>query len=698
MMSADKQSRIGTDFVLLTRREFLGSMAGGLVVLMRPPILAGAEAVDDQPLEAWLHLGADGIATGFTGKVEYGQGIRTGFAQVIAEELDLPLDRVRIVMGDTDRVPFDAGTYASLSTEMMRPRFQRAAARARVLLQRRAAQRWNVPEDQARLQDGQVHGPAGQSIELGMLIADAPLIDVLEYEPESKPISEQKWVGKDIPRIDGIERVTGAAVYGTDLTSPEMLHGAVLRSPTWGARLISVDVTQAESAPGVVRVVRKGDFVGVVAQSESAAHAAVGLLKASWQAGPEIKDSIVREQLHAACSEATLVHEQGDELRAWGQSRQKLEATYETSFVYHAALEPQAAWAKVDAGEVWIQASTQRPFGVRQEVAQLLKVPETKVHVTVSEIGGGFGRKNDTDAAIEAVLLAEAVGRPVRVVWSRDEDFTQSSFRPSARMEVKAGIDDAGNLVAWDYCLAAAGGHFSSTRDVQSYYPSDFHRTRFALVPSGVRVGSFRGLGSPINAFARESFMDELAHAVGIDPLTFRLRTLGNRMPRLTAVLRAAVERSGWKPQAKPSGTGHGFGLACCLYRDKTYVAQVAEVHVDQNGQAMKVDRVFTAIDCGSVVNPDGVRKQAEGGVTMATSYSLGEAVRIEQSTISNASFGRYRILRMEDAPHVETIIVGGTQNPSVGVGEPVTVPVAAALANARFDATGVRTRKLPLL
>ena len=237
----------------------------------------------------------------------------------------------------------------------------------------------------------------------------------------------------------------------------------------------------------------------------------MGLLQANWEEAAEISDAGIQNQLEAACPAAQVVHEIGDRDQAWNESSLKLEAVYETSFVYHAALEPQAAWAKVDGGEVWIHASTQRPFGVRKEIADLLRLPQEKVHVTVSEIGGGFGRKNNADAPREAVLLSQAVGHPVRVVWTRKEDFTQSSFRPAARMEVKAGVGGDGRLVAWDYCLAAAGGHFSSSRDVQSYYQSDFHRTRFTLIPSGVRVGSFRGLGSPINAFARESFMDELA-------------------------------------------------------------------------------------------------------------------------------------------------------------------------------------------
>jgi nicotinate dehydrogenase subunit B len=697
-MQAQGKPDIAADSHKLPRREFLGSLAGGLIVLLRTTRLAGADADDDQRLEVWLHIGADGIATGFTGKVEFGQATRTGFTQLIAEELDLPMDRVRVIMGDTDRVPFDNGTYASLSTEMMRPRFQRAGARARVLLQRRAAQRWDVPEAQTQVRGGRVLGPAGQSVDLGELVKDAPLVDVLEYEPEPKAAETYRLVGKDVARVDGIQRVTGSAVYGTDITSPGMLHGAVLRPPSWEARLVRLDLTQAEAVAGVVKVVRDADFVGVVAESESTARTAVRRLQAQWEDAAGISDAGIRAQLEAACADAKIVHEDGDEGRAWDESRLKHEAVYETSFVYHAALEPQAAWANVDRGEVWIRASTQRPFGVRKQIADLLKLPPDKVHVTVSEIGGGFGRKNDADAPYEAVLLSQAVGCPVRVVWTRNDDFTQSSFRPAARMQVKAGVSGDGQLVAWDYCLAAAGGHFSSSRDVQSYYQSDFHRTRFTLVPSGVRVGSFRGLGSPINAFARESFMDELAYAAGLDPLTFRLQALGKRMPRLSAVLRAVAANADWEPSTIPSKSGHGFGLACCLYRDKTYVAQLAEVHVDEGDQSMRVEKVVTAVDCGFVVNPDGVRKQAEGGVTMATSYSLGEAVQIEGATMSNASFGRYPILRIDEAPQVETIFVGESQNASVGVGEPVTVPVAAALANAYFDATGVRKRRLPLL
>ncbi|MCS7468659.1 molybdopterin-dependent oxidoreductase [Stieleria sp. ICT_E10.1] len=682
----------------LSRREWLTSLLGGLIVLARPASVGGAVSPEDPRLEVWLHVGSDGIATGFTGKVEYGQSTRTGFIQVIAEELDLPLDRVQLIMGDTDRVPFDAGTYASMSTEMMRPRFRRAGSRARVLLQRRAAERWGVSETHVKLQGGRVLGPTGQSIDLGELVKESPLVDILEHEPEPKNPDDYRFVGKGIARVDGIQRVTGAAIYGTDFSSPGMLHGAVLRPPAWDARLVGLDASRAKALAGFVQTVRQDDFVGVVAETESVAHKAVDLLQARWERGRAFSDADIRSQLEAACPHAELVHEQGDAAQASNRSHRKLQAVYETAFVYHAALEPQAAWAKVEGGEAWVHASTQRPFGVRQQIAELLGLSPEKVHVTVAEIGGAFGRKNDSDAAREAALLSRAVGRPVRVVWTRKEDFTQSSFRPAARMEVEAGISNDGRLVSWDYCLAAAGGKFSSTRDLQSFYPSDFHRTRFTLVPSGVRIGSFRGLGSPINAFARESFIDELAYAAGIDPLTFRLRALGEHLPRLAATLRALAAHSNWTPSTAPAKTGHGFGLACCLYRDKTYVAQLAEVDADPDGKSIRVAKVLTAIDCGFVVNPEGVRKQAEGGVTMATSYSLGEAVQIEDAAVSNARFGRYPILSSKDAPEVQTLLVGQTENPSVGVGEPVTVPVAAAIANAYFDATGIRKRNLPLM
>ena len=682
----------------LTRRDFLGALGGGLVVLVKTLGSESVEKSGDQRLEVWLRIDSDGKTTGFTGKVEYGQGTRTGFAQVIAEELSLPMERVRIVMGDTDLVPFDAGTYASLSTEMMRPRFQRAAARAKVLLLRRAARRWDVSVDQCRLQAGKVLGPAGQSVDLGTLVKDAPLIDVLEYDPEPKAAEAYELVGKDIPRIDGLERVTGTALYGTDISAPGMLHGAVLRPPFWGARLVDLNSTKAEALPGIVKVVRREDFVGVVAETERAAHDAVKLLQATWDGKADVNNAGIEAQLKAACQDGETVHKIGDEEKAWDASRLRHQAVYETSFVYHAALEPQAALANVKNGEVWICASTQRPFAIRQQAATLLQLPLEKVHVKVPEIGGGFGRKNDADAPREAVLLSQSVGRPVRVVWSRQEDFGYSTFRPAARMEVKAGLAADGRLLAWDYCMASSGGRFSSTRDVRSFYQSDFHCTRFKLIRSGVRIGSFRGLGSPINAFARESFLDELAFAAGIDPLAFRLRLLGKQMPRLSAVLRAVVKHARWQPGTAPRKDGTGFGLACCLYRDKTYVAQLAEVHVAKGGDAIKVEKVTTAMDCGFVVNPDGVRKQAEGGVTMATSYSLGEAIQINGSAVSNASFHRYPILRMDDAPQVETVLVGGSRNPSVGVGEPVTVPVAAALANAYFDATGQRRRRLPLL
>lgn len=697
MSAGHEDAGYETSVQRLTRRRFLGGVGSGLVVLVRTGSWANAPGDERERLEMWVRVDPDGSVTGLTGKVEYGQGTRTGFAQVIAEELAVPIERVRMVMGDTDRVPFDAGTFASLSTEMMRPCFQRAASRARVLLQQRAALRWNVPPNQTRLQDGSVLGPAGQSISMGALVAQAPLIDVLEIDATPKPTADYELVGKGIPRIDGLERVTGAAQYGTDFRVPNMLHGAVLRPPSWGAQLITLDSTDAATVPGFVQIVRTDGFVGVVAESESAAQAAVQRLQASWEERTAVSTGRIRTQLKQALQDAEVVHQAGDEQGAWRHSALRHEAVYETSFVYHAALEPQAAVADVQTEGARIWASTQRPFAVRQEIADLLQLPLERVRVQVTEIGGGFGRKNDADAPREAVILSQNVGRPVRVVWSRQEDFAYSSFRPAARIQIEAGLSPTGQLLAWDYCHVSSGGEFSSTRDVQSYYPSDFHRTRFGLINSGVRVGSFRGLGSPINAFARESFMDELAFAAGIDPLAFRLQALGNQMPRLTAVLRAVAESAQWKPRLAPRKDGIGFGLACCLYRGKTYVAQLAKVRVDDE-KAIHVEQVTTAIDCGFVVNPDGVRRQAEGGVTMAISYCLGETIEIDGSAVSNNSFWEYPILRAPEAPIVETVFVGHDRNPSMGVGEPVTVPVAAALANAYFDATGLRLRRLPLL
>ena len=690
---ADRQSLS----LSLSRREFLETLGGGLVVLVAGNDVFAADQHDDQRLQAWLQIDAGGQVTGLTGKVEYGQGTRTGFAQVIAEELSLPIDRVRIVMGDTDVVPFDIGTFASLSTEVMRPHFQRAAARAGVLLKRRAAQQWNVPVEQCRLRQGKVFGPGDRSADIGALVKNAPLIDVLQGEYAPKPADEYTLVGKSVPRIDGLELVTGQAVFGTDFTVPGLLHGAILRPPYWGARLTRLDAAAAEALPGVVKIVRKEDFVGVVAETEKTARDAVTLLQAEWDGQADVDDAKINAQLAAACPTAEVVHQAGEEDAAWRKAKRRHRAVYKTSFVYHATLEPQAATASVKEGEAWIWGSVQRPFAIRKQIAGLLKLPEQKVHVKVTAIGGGFGRKNNADSPREAALLSQSVGRPVRVVWSREEDFRNSTFRPAARMEAEAGLSADGRLVVWDYCKVSAGGRFSSTRDVQSFYPSDFHRTRFSLIRSGVRDGSFRGLGSPINAFARESFMDELAFAAGIDPLEFRLQTLGDHMPRLSAVLRAVAKQADWQPRTAPRKDGIGFGLACCLYREKTYVAEIAKIRVDESDGRIQVEKVTAAIDCGFVVNPDGIRKQAEGGVAMAVSYCLGEAIHIEGSAVANDSFRKYPLLRIDDAPAVETVFVGDRENPSVGVGEPVTVPVAAALANAYFDATGRRLRKLPL-
>ena len=681
----------------LTRRAFLARAGAGLTVLFRlvpETAAAGGEAGFD----AWLRILPDGNVEVYSGKVEYGQGLRTALTQIVAEELTVSPARVAIVMGDTDRVPHDAGTFGSLSIEMLRPPLQAAAAQAASALRARAAVLWSVGATATRLAAGRVLGPDGRVAELGELVADVRLVECVDPALSApRPAAAYAVVGTSLPRVDGSAKVTGRAVFGTDLRVPGMLHGAVLHPPRAGARIEELDEAAARGAPGVVAVVRDGDFAGIVAERERQAWAALELLRPVWSAGSAGDEEQIRRRLDQAAADARTIDAADWTPPAGPPSGVACQAVYRTAFLCHATLEPQAALAELRDGAAWVVASTQRPFGVRSEVARVLGLPEAKVHVTVPEIGGAFGRKSAADAAIEAARLARAAGRPVRVVWPRRDDFLMGAYRPATRAELAAELAPDGALERWAFTLSAAGGA-GSDRDAVAFYPARMRQTRYASIDPGVRTGSFRGLGAPMNAFARESFIDELARAAAIDPLRFRLRLVEKPLPRLAAVLRAAAQRAGWVPAAQPRADGTGYGLACCIYRGKTYVAEVAQVRVGAGGRSVRVERVTAAVDCGLVVNPEGLRAQVEGGVVMAASYSLGERVELAEGRMANASYADYPILRMDEAPDVEVVILDQPAEPSVGIGEPGSVPVSAAIANALYDATGRRVRELPLL
>ncbi len=643
----------------------------------------------------WLRVAPDGAVTVFAGKVEYGQGIRWGLAMAAAEELGLSPGELRVVLGDTGRVPWDIGTFGSQSTRHTGVQVRRAAAAAREALLDLAAARLDLPPDQLICHGGHVASQADQSrgLTFAELLAGQEVVREIAAETPLKAASEFSVMGTRTRRVDAVERVTGQAVYAQDVIRPGMLYARVLRPPAYGAQMVSLDDSLARRMPGVVGVVNEGDLVAVLAETDQQADAAHELLASEWT---ERAGNISQWELPGVLAEAAhnpvTTQEAGDVEAALARARHRLEATYYVPYVPAAPMEPRAAVAEWDGGSLTVWAGTQRPFGIRGELAQLFGMDEAQVRVVAPEIGGGFGGKSLYRPAIEAARLARAAGRPVRVAYTRGEEMAWSTFRPAALITIRSGFDGDGRITAWDYQAV----HTTTDRPMIGQRGSE---TPYAVadvrvvVASGVaplRPGSYRSLGCAVNHFAREVHIDEIAAALGIDPVAFRLRNLPD--PRYRRVPEVAAEAFGWRAAAAPLGKGVGVAIGLDV---GSYAAEC--VAIDVQGKEIAVGRVSSAIDCGLVFNPEGVRAQMEGAIIMGLGPALFEAAEFENGRLLNGSFARYRVPRINQTPAISVALVGSDANPSTGAGEPGIVPIAPAIANALFDRTSKRVRELPL-
>jgi nicotinate dehydrogenase subunit B len=665
----------------LDRREFLKVAASGIVVIC----LAHEARAQDQrrgrgggagpsDLGAWLHIDEKGLITVYTGKTEVGQNIRTSLAQAVAEELCVSCGSVRLVMADTDLVPFDGGTSGSRTTPSMAPQLRRAATAARELLLDRAASEWKVERGMLSVVDGKVADKEGRSVPFGELTKGQKLVKTIAEAPLT-PASKWKVSGTAVPKVNGREMVTGAHAYTSDLRRPGMLFGRVLRPPSFGATLASVDLRSAESLG--VTAVHDGEFVGVAGATSHAAARALEAIKAEWKTipPPSSKDLFERLKKDGAGRDGEI----DESLKA---ADVRLERTYTAAYIAHAPLEPRAAVAEWTDGRLSVWTGTQQPFRVRGELAKAFGLPEDRVRVIVPDTGSGYGGKHTGEAALEAARLAKSAGKPVKLVWTREEEFTWAYFRPAGVIDVRAGALRDGTLVAWECHNFNSGGS-----SIKPPYEIAHQKTQFHNAVSPLRQGSYRALAATANSFARESAVDELARELKIDPLGFRLKNLKDT--RLRAVLEAAAERFGWDKRR-----GTGFGLACSLDKG-SFVATCAEIRV--NGGRVKVVRAVTAFECGAVVNPDHLKNQIEGAVTMGLGGALFEAIEFENGRITNPRFSRYRVPRFGDVPVLETVLLDRKDLPSSGAGETPIIAIAPAIGNAIFDATGERRRSLPL-
>jgi len=678
------------------RREFLKGLGAGLLVVLTPAAawtqesghgFRGHELPKD--ISAWIAIDADGRVKVFTGKVEVGQNIRTSLAQQVAEELRVPFDSVAMVMGDTDLVPWDMGTFGSRTTPTMGPQLRTMAAAARQMLLEKAAANWNVPASSLQVADGKVSDPAHRrSIQYGELTRGRKLVKILSGDQPLTPAADWKIAGSPVPKANGHDFVTGAHKFPSDIVRPGMWFGAVVRPDAFNAKLVSADTSAAEKMPGV-KIVRDGDFLAAAAQDASDARAAVRAVQAKWDAPADQQgnDGLFEYLKNTPDpSEESHPHTRGSVEQGLAGADVKLDERYTVQYIAHAPLEPRAAVAEWQNGKLTVWTGTQRPFGVQEELMQQFSLPAAQVRVIQPDMGSGYGGKHTGEAAMEAARIAKAIGKPVKVEWTRPEEFTWAYLRPAGLIEIRAGARKDGTLIAWEH-----HNYNSGPSAIETPYDIANQIVQYHPAKSPLRQGSYRALAATANNFARESHMDAVAHAASVDPLAFRLKNLTNE--RLRAVLKAAADKFGWA-QAK-STPQRGYGLACGTDKGG-YIAACAEVEIG-SGKTVHVRRVVAAWESGAVVNPDGLRNQQMGAIVQALGGALFEHIVFGDGRIRNPYFSAYRLPRFADAPQIEIVLLDRKDLPSAGAGEIGIIALAPAVGNAIFAATGVRLRNMPM-
>jgi nicotinate dehydrogenase subunit B len=689
----------------LERRDFLKLAGGGLVVafavgdgLALQEGGRGAGHPDDP--NAYLKVGADGRVTCFTGKIEMGQGIITSLAQMLAEELDVRLETVDMVMGDTALCPWDAGTFGSRSTKYFGPPMRQAAAEARGVLVRLAAARLGAAEEALATKDGTVYvtKSLAKKATYAELVGGKRIEVRLEKKPPIKDLAKHAVSGKPTLRMDGRAKVTGAAEYSGDIRVPGMLYASVLRPPAHGAKLKSADTSAAEKVPGA-RVVRDGDLVAVLHEKPDIAAEALGLVEAEFEpSGSKLDNSNIFAHLREAAPRAEVVVESGNLDEGAKLAAKTVERSYFAHYVAHAPSEPHTAVVHIEGDRATIWASTQAPFRAQGEVSQILGLPTANVRVITPFVGCGFGGKNQGGQIVEATRLAKLTGKPVQVAWTRKEEFFNDTFRPAAVYDVRSGLDAANRIVLWDYKNYHAGSRSSQPvydiphKRVLSFGGGWGGGEAGAVPVHPFATGAWRGPGSNTNIFATESQVDIMAEAAGMDPLEFRLKNLTEE--RMKKVVRAAAAKFGRTFAKAP--TGRGYGIAITDYLG-TYLATMAEVEVDKGSGAVRVRRVVCAQDTGEVINPEGARMQIEGCIVMGLGYALAEEIRFKDGRVLSENYDTYEIPRFSWLPKMEVVLVDNPDLAPQGCGEPAVTVMGAVVANAIHDAIGVRLFTLPM-
>jgi nicotinate dehydrogenase subunit B len=684
----------------LSRREFLKRLGGGIIIFfcigdssLLEAQRRGREYPDD--FNAYLRIGADGRVTCFTGKIEQGQGVITSLAQTLADEIDVSLESVDMVMGDTALCPWDMGTFGSLTTRFFGPPLRAAAAEARVVLIELAAEHLKTPAERLITKNGVIFDKNRRQKKVTYAqLAKGKIIERhLKEKPAVKSVSEFNIIGKPALRLDALEKVTGKAKYAGDIRLPDMLYARILRPPAHGAKLKSVDTSAAEKINGV-RLVRDGDLLAVLCKDPEQAENALTKIKAEFDVPEaEVDDENIFDHLLNNAVRKEVVDRAGDIASGQKLADAVFEQTYFDGYVAHAAIETHTALAKAEGDKATVWASTQTPFPLKDRIAEELDLRPENVRIITPFVGGGFGGKTRNRQAIEAAKLAKLAGQPVQVAWTRAEEFFYDSFRPAAVVKIKSGITNSSKIAFWDY-----GVYFAGQRGSKMFYDVLHHRTTTFSDrerdsgPHPFDTGAWRAPANNTNTFARESQIDIMASKAGMDPLEFRLKNLSDE--RMLGVLKAAAEKFGWTSAKAPNG--RGFGIACGI-DSGSYVAEMAEVEVDKKRGSVQVKRVVCAQDMGLVVNPQGARLQVEGCITMGLGYALTEDIHFKGGEILDLNFNTYELPRFSSVPKIETVLIKADDSPPQGGGEPAIICMGGVIANAICDATGARVFQLPM-
>jgi nicotinate dehydrogenase subunit B len=693
-------------YTRMDRRGFVKALGGGILVLVSAPAV-GIPAWDLEAqrrpyptdINAYLHIAEDGKVTLYSGKIEMGQGVMTSLAQEAAEELGVDLGAMSVVMGDTASCPWDMGTFGSMTTRFFGPAVRAAAAQARLILTDLAAPRLGVRRSALTVEHGVVYVKANRSrhVSYGELAKGQQITHTVSEKAVLRTAREFTVMGKSPKRLDGHEKVSGAAKFAGDIRLPGMLYARILRPPAHGATPRSVDPSAAGAMSGVT-VVNHDGLVAVLAADPETAEKALAAVKAEWDVpAPTVDTESIFEHLVSAAPGARTSDSGGDLAAGRTASTKTFDITYYNSYVAHAPMEPHTAVADVRDGKATVWSSAQAPFTQKDAIARAISFSPEDVRVITPFVGGGFGGKTPGPQAIEAARLSQLAGKPVMVAWTRAEEFFFDTYRPAAVVKVASGIDAAGAITLWDYGVYGAGERGS---DVTYHIPN--RRVRVfgdwgGRQPEGYHpfaVGPWRAPSANTNRFAFEQQIDIMARAAGMDPLEFRLKNTHD--PRMLRVLRAVAQAAHWTPRAEPRKDGRGRGLAFGTDVG-TYVAHVADVTVDRSTGAVKVERVYCAQDMGIVVNPDGARMQTEGAITMGLGYCLSEEQRFQGGRILDTNFDTYGLTRFSWVPEIEVVLVPHDELDTQGGGEPGIINMGAVVANAIYDATGARMTRLPM-